>query len=84
MIRESISDNMLVFLLAPLSDQRVAVEESELYDAKFMTSDELKTDPDTSLLLHYFLSKPIGQVVPGEEGLDPGKQFHYSVYKLFL
>ncbi|WP_226678788.1 NUDIX domain-containing protein [Mesobacillus jeotgali] len=83
-IRESISDNMLVFLLAPLPGHRVTVEKSELYDAKFMTSDELKADPDTSLLLHHLLSKPIGQVVSGAEGLDPGKQFHYSVYRLFL
>jgi ADP-ribose pyrophosphatase YjhB (NUDIX family) len=83
-IRESISDNMLVFLLAPLPGQRVTVEESELYDAKFMTSDELKADPDTSLLLHYLLDKSIGQVVTGTLGLDPGKQFHYSAYKLFL
>ncbi|MBT2682678.1 NUDIX hydrolase [Bacillus sp. ISL-37] len=83
-IRESISDNMLLFLLAPLPGQRVTFEESELHDAKFMTSDELKADPDTSLLLHYLLSNPIGQVVSGAEGLDPGKQFHYSTYKLFL
>lgn len=83
-IRESISDNMLVFLLALLPGQRVTVKESELYDAKFMSPDELKADPDTSLLLHYLLNKPIGQVVPGKAGMDPGEQFHYSAYKLFL
>jgi ADP-ribose pyrophosphatase YjhB (NUDIX family) len=83
-IRESISDNMLVFLLAPLPEQSVAAQESELYDAKFMTADELKADPDTSMLLHYLLSKPIGQVVTGKAGMDPGEQFHYSAYKLFL
>ncbi|WLR55746.1 NUDIX hydrolase [Mesobacillus subterraneus] len=83
-IRESISDNMLVFQLTPLPGQMVTVEESELYDAKFMTTEELKEDPDTSLLLHYLLSKPIGQVLEGAEGMDPGKQFHYSAYKVFL
>lgn len=83
-IRESISDNMLVFLLAPLPHQRVKVEESELYDARYMSPDELKADPDTSLLLHYLLSKPIGKVVTGKSGLDPGEQFHYSAYTLFL
>lgn len=83
-IRESISDNMLVFLLAPLSGQRVTAEESELYDAKFISPEELKADPDTSLLLHYLLDKPIGQAVAGTAGLDPGEQFHYSAYKLFL
>lgn len=83
-IRESISDNMLVFLLAPLPGQRVTAEESELYDAKFISPEELKADPDTSLLLHYLLDKPIGQAVTGTAGLDPGEQFHYSAYKLFL
>jgi ADP-ribose pyrophosphatase YjhB (NUDIX family) len=72
-IRKSISDNMLVFLLAPLSGQKVTVEENELYDAKFISPDELKADPDTSMLLHYLLDKPIGQVVTGTPGLDPGK-----------
>jgi ADP-ribose pyrophosphatase YjhB (NUDIX family) len=83
-IRDSISDNMLVFLLVPLAGQRVTTEESELYDAKFMSPDELKEDPDTSLLLYYLLSKPIGQVVSGVDGMNPGEQFHYSAYKLFL
>ncbi|MBT2638103.1 MULTISPECIES: NUDIX hydrolase [unclassified Bacillus (in: firmicutes)] len=83
-IRESISDNMLVFLLAPLTDQKVKVEESELYDARFILPEQLKADPATSLLLHYLLSKPINQVVPGQVGLNPGEQFHYSAYQLFL
>ncbi|MEW8969251.1 NUDIX hydrolase [Mesobacillus jeotgali] len=83
-IRESISDNMIVFLLSPLPGQKVKVEESELYDARFMLPEELKTDPATSMLLHYLLSKPIDQVVAGKAGLDPGEQFHYSAYQLFL
>lgn len=83
-IRESISDNMLVFLLSPLPGQRVTAEESELYDAKFKSPEELTADPDTSLLLHYLLNKPIGQVMPGTAGMDPGQQFHYSSYRLFL
>ncbi|MCM3576171.1 MULTISPECIES: NUDIX domain-containing protein [Mesobacillus] len=83
-IRESISDNMLVFRLIPLPDQKVKVEESELYDARFMLPEQLKADSDTSLLLHFLLSKPIEHVVPGKTGLDPGEQFHYSAYQLFL
>jgi ADP-ribose pyrophosphatase YjhB (NUDIX family) len=83
-IRESISDNMLVFLLSPLPEQTVTAEETELYEAKFISPEELKADSDTSMLLHYLLSKPISVAVQGKEGMDPGKQFHYSTYQLFL
>jgi ADP-ribose pyrophosphatase YjhB (NUDIX family) len=83
-IRESISDNMLIFLLKPLPDQEVIAEETELYEAGFLSSDHLKSDPDTSMLLHYLLSKPIANVISGKQGMDPGKQFHYSAYQLFL
>jgi ADP-ribose pyrophosphatase YjhB (NUDIX family) len=83
-IRESISDNMLVFLLKPLPDQEVMAQETELYEAGFLSHDHLKSDPDTSMLLQYLLSKPISYAISSKQGMDPGKQFHYSAYQLFL
>lgn len=83
-IRESISDNMLVFLLSPLANQEVKVQESELYEASFIEADVLLKDKDSSVLLKFLLEQPVPSFKAGAEGLDPGKQFHYTAYKLFL
>lgn len=83
-IRESISDNMLVFLLSPLPGQRVVAQESELYEAKFLATEDLKNDADSSVLLQFLLNDSKLKAIAGVEGLYPGKQFHYTAYKLFL
>jgi ADP-ribose pyrophosphatase YjhB (NUDIX family) len=83
-IRDSISDNMLVFLLRPLANQEIKVQQSELYEAKFIHTEALLKDKDTSVLLKYLLEKPEHRIKPGAEDLDPGKQFHYTAYTLFL
>lgn len=83
-IRDSISDNMLVFLLRPLANQEIKVQQSELYEAKFIHTEALLKDKDTSVLLKYLLEKPEHRIKPGSEDLDPGEQFHYTAYTLFL
>lgn len=83
-IRESISDNMLIFLLTPLPNQKVVAEESELYEAKYLNPVQLAENPDSSVLLKYLLNLPKYETRPGTEGIDPGQQFHYTAYKLFL
>jgi ADP-ribose pyrophosphatase YjhB (NUDIX family) len=85
-IRDSISDNMLVFLLSPLPglQQQIVAQESELYEARFLATEDLKNDADSSVLLHVLLNDSKLEAIPGMEGLDPGKQFHYTAYKLFL
>jgi ADP-ribose pyrophosphatase YjhB (NUDIX family) len=83
-IRDSISDNMLIFLLCPLPNQKVVAEESELYVAKYLNPVELAKDPDSSVLLKYLLSLPKHETRAGAEGIDPGQHFHYTAYKLFL
>lgn len=83
-IRDSISDNMLIFLLCPMPNQKVFAQESELYEGKYLKPAELVDDPDSSVLLKYLLSLPMHETRPGAEGIDPGQQFHYTAYKLFL
>jgi 8-oxo-dGTP pyrophosphatase MutT (NUDIX family) len=83
-IKNSVSDNLLVFLLNPLPGQTVVTQESELFEAKYMNPHELKNDPATSVLLHYFLDISKIESKPCLEGMDPGAQFRYSSYKLFL
>jgi ADP-ribose pyrophosphatase YjhB (NUDIX family) len=83
-IRESISDNMLVFLLSPSAPLKVNAQETELYEAEFMPAVELDADPDTSILLKFLLEKHQQQVKTGIDGIDPGQQFNYTEYRLFL
>ncbi|MEH7440857.1 NUDIX hydrolase [Bacillus sp. JJ1122] len=83
-IRDSISDNMLIFLLNPLSEQKVVAQESELFEAKYLTPQILEDDPETSVLLKYLLSVQKFKAKQEVEGIDPGPQFHYTDYKLFL
>lgn len=83
-IRDSISDNMLIFRLSPLPGQKVVVQESELYEAKYLGPEVLINDADTSVLLKYLLSLPKPEVKPVADGIDPGPQFYYTAYKLFL
>ncbi|WP_423407995.1 NUDIX domain-containing protein [Heyndrickxia sp. MSNUG] len=82
-IRDSISDNMLIFLLNPLPGQKVVAQESELFEAKYIAPQILEDDPETSVLLKYLLSVQI-KTKSSVEGIDPGPQFHYTDYKLFL
>lgn len=83
-IRNSISDNMLVFLLNPLPGQEIKIQEIELCEANYLTTEELKKDPATSVLLHYLLGLSKHAAWPCTNGIDPGPQFHYTAYTLFL
>lgn len=83
-IRDSISDNMLIFLLNPLPGQKVVAQESELYEARYINPQILEDDPETSVLLKYLLSLQKFKAKQEVEGIDPGPQFHYTDYKLFL
>jgi 8-oxo-dGTP pyrophosphatase MutT (NUDIX family) len=84
-IKEEISDNMLVFLLEPLEEkEKVIHQENELYEAKFMDPKELLHEKDASILLHYLIEQNEHSSKPGIDGLNPGDQFEYTAYKLFL
>ncbi|HEY4554312.1 MAG TPA: NUDIX hydrolase [Bacillaceae bacterium] len=79
----SISDNMLVFACKP-QNTTIIIQEKELEDARWLTPMELLEDEHASVLIH--------EMIKGEDqgwktlidGLDPGKQFGYTAYKLFL
>lgn len=81
-IKDQISDNMLIFLLKPESET-VAVQDSELSDARFASPEELLADPDSSVLIEYFLKLGLSAPKPVHEGINPGQQFGYTAYKLF-
>ena len=82
-IRNEISDNMLLFLLEPVSEE-ITLQEDELMDAVFMNENMIKKDPDSSLLLKELNGQHAALHKKPIEGIDPGNIFQYSAYKLFI
>ncbi|CAH2714382.1 NADH pyrophosphatase [Neobacillus rhizosphaerae] len=83
-IKGEISDNMILFLLEPVGEERVIPQENELYDARFIDPAELMHDKGASILLRYLMNQNESTVNPGIEGINPGDQFGYTAYKIFL
>ncbi|MFY4775503.1 NUDIX domain-containing protein [Metabacillus sp. RGM 3146] len=82
-IKEKISDNMIIFKLkAPQTE--VMAQEKELFEAAFIHPETLKKDPDASLLLLSFLQKEVQPAFRTYKEFDPGDQFGYTAYHLFL
>jgi ADP-ribose pyrophosphatase YjhB (NUDIX family) len=83
-IKNEISDNMLIFLLEPVGEQEITAEENELYAAKFINPQNLINDENCSVLLQYLMDEKVQEVKKVIEGVNPGNQFGYTAYKLFL
>ncbi|MFK9090010.1 NUDIX domain-containing protein [Bacillus salipaludis] len=83
-IKEEISDNMILFLLEPIKEGKIIHQEHELYEARFMAPEELLLEKDASILLHYLITENVSLIKPGIDGINPGDQFGYTAYKLFL
>lgn len=83
-IKEEVSDNMLLFLLEPIGSNTVVAEEGELFEAKYVLPNELLKEENVSVLLAYLLDVKIQDVKPVINGINPGEQFGYSAYKIFL
>ncbi|WP_223701462.1 NUDIX domain-containing protein [Sutcliffiella deserti] len=82
-IKEEISDNMLIFVCTPLHSN-VVYQKCELSDAAFKTAEELAMDPDTSLLIHYCIKQVDSSLLKPTSPMNPGEVFGYSSYKLFF
>ncbi|MGG3468092.1 NUDIX hydrolase [Neobacillus pocheonensis] len=83
-IKEEISDNMILFLLEPLGAEEVIHQENELFEARFMAPEEIIQEKDASIILHQLIKQNKAIVKPGIDGLNPGDQFGYTAYKLFF
>lgn len=77
------SDNMLIFLLKPLSED-VVTQYEELYEAAYMSPEKIILDRDRSLMLEQLMSFKAEEAKKLIDGLDPGQQFGYVSYKLFI
>lgn len=84
-IREEISDNLAIFLLKADDDQqKLTVQESELYEAAWKSPEELAADTDVSVMLHEMAAYILEEGFESIEDVDPGEVFGYSSYKLFF
>lgn len=83
-IKGEISDNMIVFLLDPVGDGKIVHQENELYEARFIAPEELLLEKEASILLKYLIEQNETLIKPGINGMNPGDQFGYTAYKLFL
>ncbi|HWO98387.1 MAG TPA: NUDIX hydrolase [Bacillus sp. (in: firmicutes)] len=81
-IRDEISDNMIIFLMRARHTV-ITVQKKELEEAVFLTKGELQLDKDTSLLVKYFIEQQC-QLMNMYEHLNPGDQFGYTSYKIFV
>ena len=82
-IKNQISDNMLMFLLKPTSNA-IYVQVEELSEAVFMDEQDIKKDPNSSVLLTELNERHASLHKKPLEGKNPGDIFHYTSYKLFI
>lgn len=78
-IKHEISDNMVVFLLNAVGGA-LQHQEDEIEEACFLTPQELKEDPATSMMIHLFLRDKEKTLM---EDINPGDVFGYTTYKIF-
>nr|WP_035446276.1 NUDIX hydrolase [Bacillus sp. UNC41MFS5] len=83
-IKGEISDNLLHFLLEPVNEQVVSHQDNELFEARFMAPEELLHEKDASIILQYLIRNDITFSKQAIDDLNPGDQFGYTAYKLFL
>jgi 8-oxo-dGTP diphosphatase len=77
-IKETISDNMVVFLLSKKGGVLTQTS-SEIECAAFLAPEELRNDPDTSLMIHYFMERKRSFL---QDKVNPGDIFGYTSYKI--
>lgn len=82
-IQSSISDNMLIFACTP-KNTTIVVQERELEEARWMTQESLLSDKQTSIMIHELIKAGYGSVKREIDGVNPGSQFGYTAYKLYL
>lgn len=85
-IRKEVSDNMAIFCCRPLDDgQPLRIQEEELYDAKWLTLDELLMSGEASIMLEEIASEQlINHQLLRNDSINPGDWFQYSTYRVFF
>ncbi|MDG4658259.1 NUDIX hydrolase [Ectobacillus antri] len=82
-IRNEISDNMIIFSLAPLHE-RIVIKSDELEDAQFLQPSQFANDETASVLLRYLAQSISAPPFPLRKDMNPGTHFGYTAYHVFL
>ncbi|MGM7722543.1 NUDIX domain-containing protein [Metabacillus sp. Hm71] len=82
-IRDVISDNMIIFKLQAETTS-IIVQEKELEEAAFIHPQQLIHNPDASLLLVNFANSSFDTELKKYDHHNPGDHFGYTAYRLFL
>ncbi|MGD6940459.1 NUDIX domain-containing protein [Cytobacillus gottheilii] len=83
-IKEEISDNMLIFLLEPIAEKNITIQEEEIEEATFIKPDYIVNQAESSIMLKHLLNRSEEIMQQAIENINPGNQFSYTAYKLFL
>ncbi|PFK29543.1 NUDIX hydrolase [Bacillus cereus] len=81
-IRDEISDNMIIFLLEPEGEE-ITVQEKELSEVAFLYPRDIAYDQDASILIRYLLEGCAESFLKMDTTLNPGDQFGYTAYHVF-
>ncbi|WP_409251848.1 NUDIX hydrolase [Bacillus sp. SCS-153A] len=84
-IKDKISDNMVLFLMKQKDLAQTAVPcEGEIEEVKWMTKEELQENQKTSVMIHEMIKYDFTLLKSGLDPIDPGEQFGYTSYNLFF
>ncbi|KIL42616.1 hypothetical protein KP78_38390 [Jeotgalibacillus soli] len=84
-IKNQISDNMIIFSMRPVEENhRIQVQEDELEEVAWMEPSELALRNDISKMLPKIVDNKREFGLMRQPTMDPGKQFQYTHYQLFL
>lgn len=85
-IRGEVSDNMAIFACRPINEnQPIRIQEKELYDAKWLSVNELLTCGEASVMLQEMASDSlISHQLSKNDGINPGDWFQYTSYRVFF
>ncbi|MFJ8236827.1 NUDIX domain-containing protein [Ureibacillus sp. NPDC094379] len=85
-IREVISDNMAIFYCKPFDqDQKISIQEKELFEAKWLSIEEIVHGGESSVMLREMASNElVKHQLFRKDGINPGEVFEYSTYRLFF
>lgn len=82
-LHSSISDNMMIFA-CKAQNTTILVEDKELEEARWMAPGDLLKDKKTAVIITELIQGDYKPVQKEMDAINPGSQFGYTAYKLFL
>lgn len=83
-IQNDVSDTMIIFHMTLNEEKEPEANAGELLDAQWMRTDELEKSVDTSILLRSIIQLFEKAGLACQDIPDPGPQFGYTSYRLFI